>query len=181
MNARFDKLLYVLKSSIKAIRKQYFDFQVAGNGEPIKRERVFCAELYHQMRRRFESIEYDLNIEPDKKKHPIIEKFCGPVDPDLVVHRVGQMGPEDNLAVIEVKTSTGDLTTGIEKDLKTINCMTSIKNGYYGGVIIVFGPLKERKKENLIERIRNSKSKDIARLTLVLQLEAEAMPELIEI
>jgi hypothetical protein len=31
------------------------------------------------------------------------------------------MGPEDNLAVIEVKTSSGDLTRGIEKDLKTIN------------------------------------------------------------
>ena len=181
MNDRFNKLLDVLKSSINAIEKQYYDFQVAGNDEPIKRERVFCAELYHQMRLRFESIEYGINIEPDKKSHPIIEKFCGPIDPDLVVHRVGCMGPEDNLAVIEVKSSTGDLTSGIEKDLKTINCMTSIQNGYYGGIIIVFGPLTERKKGNLIERIRNLKSKDIARLTLVLRLEADAIPDVIEI
>ena len=58
---------------------------------------------------------YDLNIEPDKKKHPKIEKYCGPVDPDLVVHRAGLMGLEDNLAVVEVKSTAGDLTAGIEK------------------------------------------------------------------
>jgi len=91
------------------------------------------------------------------------------------------MGPEDNLAVIEIKTSGGDLTAGIDKDLKTINCMTSIQNGYYGGVIIVFGPMTAKRRENLIERIRNHKSQDMARLTLVLQLEPETLPELIEI
>lgn len=181
MNSRYNRLLEVIASSIEAIEEKYFNFQVAGNDETIKRERVYCAELYHQMRIRFVLIDYDLNIEPDKKNHPLIEQYCGSVDPDLVVHRGGNMEPEDNLAVIEVKTSSGDLTAGIEKDLETINCMTSIKNGYYGGVIIVFGPLTARKRRNLIQRIRNQKSQDMARLTLVLQLEPQTLPDLIEI
>ena len=124
---------------------------------------------------------YDLNIEPDKKNHPIIEKYCGPVDPDLVVHRGGDMGPEDNLAVIEVKTSSGDLTSGIEKDLTTINCMTFVPNGYYGGVVIVFGELTEKRKENLIGRIKKHKSEQMHRLTLFLQEQTETLPEMIEI
>ncbi len=181
MNATYNRLLEVIASAMNAIEEQYYNFQVAGNDEPIERERVYCAELYHQMRMRFGPIEYDLNTEPDKKNHPIIEQFCGAVDPDLVVHRGGDMGPEDNLAVIEVKASGGDLIAGIKKDLRTINCMASIQNGYYGGVIIVFGSLTARKRENLIKRITRHKSPDLARLTLVLQLEPETLPEMIEI
>ena len=181
MNTRYERLLKIIESSINAVGEKYFNFQVAGSDEPVKRERVYCSELYHQMRMKWEHFEYDLNIEPDKKNHPIIEKYCGPVDPDLVAHRGGNMGPEDNLSVIEVKTSSGDLTAGIEKDLKTINCMTSIPNGYYGGVVIVFGKLTELKKGNLIERVRKHKSKEMRRLTLFLQEQPETLPEMIEI
>jgi len=98
-----------------------------------------------------------------------------------IVHRSGNMGREDNLAVIEVKTSDGNLTAGIVKDLKTINCMTSIPNGYYGGVIIVFGELTKIIKRNLIKRITEHKLKEMLRLTLFLQLHPETLPEKIEI
>ena len=126
MKTRYETLLKIIESSIEAVEEKYFNFQVAGGDEPVKRERVYCSELYHQMRMKWEHLDYDLNIEPDKKNHPIIEKYCGPIDPDLVVHRGGDMGPEDNLAVIEVKTSSGDLTAGIKKDLKTIKGNTNI-------------------------------------------------------
>lgn len=178
---RYEELVKIIESSIRAVEEGYFNFQVADGDEPIKRERVYCSELYHQMRMKWGYFNYDLNIEPDKKNHPIIEQYCGPIDPDLVVHHAGEMGPEDNLAVIEVKTSSGDLTAGITKDLKTINCMTSIPNGYYGGVVIVFGKLTELRKKNLIERIKKHKSKEMQRLTLFLQEHPETLPEIIEI
>jgi hypothetical protein len=181
MNTRYERLLEIIASSINAIGEEYFNFQVAGNDGPIKRERVYCAELYHQMRMRFEPLPYDLNVEPDKTKHAMIEQFCGAVDPDFIVHRSGNMGREDNLAVIEVKTSDGNITAGIVKDLKTINCMTSIPNGYYGGVIIVFGELTKIIKRNLIKRITEHKLKEMLRLTLFLQLHPETLPEKIEI
>ena len=181
MKTKYETLLKIIERSIEAIEKKFFNFQVAGGDDPIKREKVYYAELYHQMRMKWKDLDYDLNIEPDKKKHPIIEKYCGPVNPDLVVHRGGDMGPEDNLAVIEVKTSSGDLTAGIEKDLNTINCMTSIPNGYFGGVVIVFGELTELRKKNLIERVKKYKSKEISRLTLFLQEQPETTPEVIEI
>lgn len=180
MNTRFSLMLDVLISSLREIGDEYIHFQVAGNEEPIQRERIFCGELYHQMRGLGEHLGYMINIEPNKKRHPIIERQCGSVDPDIVVHRPGYMGPEDNLAVIEIKASAGDLTDGIEKDLNTINCMTTINNGYHGGVVIVFGPLTDSKKENLIKRIGRLKSLKMARFVLILLSEAKSMPELYE-
>jgi hypothetical protein len=181
MDDTYNRLLTVVAASMKAIEADYFNFRVADEERPIERERVYCAELYHQMRQRFDSIGYCLNNEPNKKGHPIIEKLCGPVDPDFVVHRMGNMGPTDNLAVIEVKRSQGDLSGGITKDMNTINCMGTIENGYYGGIIIVFGYLAERRRANLLERIVGLRSPDLRRLTVFLQSGPETNPEIVEL
>lgn len=181
MNEQFNKLLDIIATSMQQIEGKYFNFKVANNEEPISRERVFCAELYHQMRNMFDELNYDLNNEPNKKSHPIIEEECGAVDPDFIVHRIGSMGPDDNLAVIEVKTSRGNLTDGIEKDMQTINCMCSIDNGYYGGIVIIFGDLTDKKKENLIRRITQIKSKALNRFAIIFQSVPETEPEIIEL
>jgi hypothetical protein len=183
MDTKYEKLIEVIINSMREIDKKYFHFEVAGGQEPIKRERPYCAELYHQMRLRNDKIEgkYDVTFEPDKIKHPIIEAECGPVAPDLIVHNSGDMGAEDNLGVIEVKTSEGDLTDGIEKDVNTINCMTTVKNGYYGGILIVYGELTARKRKNLLERIKENKKVGIRRFTLLLQSAPGEIPESIEL
>jgi hypothetical protein len=47
--------------------------QVHG-GLPAYRERVYCYELYHQMRRRWPlNCEYSLNGEVDKRGHPYLQ------------------------------------------------------------------------------------------------------------
>lgn len=150
-----------------------FNVQVAGGENTIQRERVFCGELYHQMRMRFDEFPYQINIEPDKKRHPIIEQQCGSVNPDLIIHRMGEMTSESNLAVIEVKRSDGNLTDGIVKDMETINCMTTIQNGYYGGVIIIFGTLSELRINNLIKRIKEIKQEAIRELILILSASSD--------
>lgn len=181
MDTKYDKLLDIIANSIENVEDKFFNFRVAGTDKTMKRERVYCGELYHQMRRRFDSLDYDLNIEPDKKSHPEIEKHCGPINPDLVVHRMDKMGPEDNLAVIEIKSSEGNLSSGIKNDLEKLNCLTSIPNGYFGGIIIVFGALTERRQRNLEGRIKRWKPKNIRRLTLILQLQPEESPAVFEL
>ena len=181
MEENFNLLLKILSDSIEAIEEKYYNFSVAGSEETIERERIYCSELYHQMRNRFDVIDYEVNNEPNKMKHPIIEELCGAVDPDFIIHRPGLMGEEDNLAVIEVKRSTGDLTTGIVKDITTINCMTTIKNGYYGGIILIYGNLNGRKKRNLINRIIKHKSDDIKKLIILLHESSGKKPKIIEL
>ncbi len=179
LDEKFNQVIDIIVRSLGHIEDRYFDFKVAGKDEPIQREKQFYTELYHQLRLH-NFLSYDITTDPNKKNHPIIEEQCGPVDPDIVIHKIGGMGPEDNLAVIEVKASNGNLTVGIDKDLNTINCMTTIKNGYHGGIIIVFGPLSRLRKQNLIERIKTQKSEKMARFCLIHISKSKAIPEIDE-
>lgn len=154
MDKQFNQLISIISEWIVNIGEEYFNFPVAGMDYTIQRERVYCSELYYQIRSRIAKINYTVNSEPNKINHPYIEEYCGPIDPDLIIHRPGSMSSEDNLAVIEVKRSTGDLTGGIIKDIETINCMTTIPNGYFGGIIIIYGELTKLIRKNLINRIK---------------------------
>ena len=181
MDKFFNQLLQILKESITNIENEFFFFHVAGNENPIERERVYCGELYHQIRNRIKEFPFSVNIEPDKKKHPSIEKICGPINPDMVIHNPGIMSTESNLAVIEIKRSSGNLTNGIMKDVKTINCMTTIENGYYGGILIIFGQLTNARKFNLISRILENKLEKTKRFIIILHNEVGVSPEIIEL
>jgi hypothetical protein len=181
MENHFNILINIIIKSIAKINEEYFNFPVAGEQNPIQRERVFCGELYHQIRLNLEELPYSVNNEPDKNRHPIIEEQCGAINPDLIIHKLGEMTSESNLALIEVKRSKGNLTDGILKDMKTINCMTTIQYGYFGGIIIVFGELSEVKKRNLINRINEVKHEKTKKLILILIASNAAQPETIEI
>ena len=180
MEKNLNQFLSILSDSIEVIEEKYINLSVAGKEDTIQRERIYCGELYHQIRTRIVEMTYEINNEPNKIKHPIIEASCGAVDPDFIIHRPGSMGEEDNLAVIEVKRSTGDLIKGIIKDITTINCMTSIENGYYAGIIIIYGYLTKSKKDKLIERIK-FKTNDIKKLLLVFHESPGNRPQIIEL
>lgn len=181
MEELFNQLLQILIDSIINIENDYFNYRVAGNEDPIERESVYCGELYHQIRIRINEFPFSVNIEPDKKRHPYIEEICGAIEPDLVIHKPGRMNYEDNLAVIEIKKSSGNLTKGIIKDVQTINCMTTIENGYYGGIIIVFGHLTGIRKNNLIGRIQENKLDETNKFILMLHHQVNVYPEIIEL
>jgi hypothetical protein len=94
---------YFIKSLIDAAEKiepHYFQLPVAEGEEPKYRERVYCYELYHQLRcilgDNFQ-FQYKLNGEVDKRGHPIFRKAK---KPDFIVHSPGDM--KHNLVVIEV-------------------------------------------------------------------------------
>ena len=100
-----------LLSSISAIAPEFYRLE-RFNGEnsatQVWRERIYCYELYHQLRTRFTSSShpYVLHGEVDKRGHKFItDHFHGKlVHPDFVVHAPGT---DSNLVVMEGKDSPG--------------------------------------------------------------------------
>jgi len=94
----FQYFMNCLMGVIKNIDAHYFQLPIAGNEEPIYRERVYCYELYHQLRCMLgNGFPYKLNGEVDKNGHPIIRNAK---KPDFIIHKPGDM--EYNLVVIEI-------------------------------------------------------------------------------
>ena len=110
---------------------------VAGAPRPIYRERVYCYELYHQLRLLTEDFTgYTLGGEVDKAGHTIMR---GPgltnVKPDLLFHRPGDM--RGNLVVVEVKPVIA-IRDRIRKDLKLLTAFRS-RGQYEHAIYLVYG------------------------------------------
>lgn len=108
---------------------------VADQEDAIYRERVYCYEPYHQLRKLLESdtllATYALGGEIDKQGHPIIRRYV----PDCVLHVPGDMG--SNLVVVEVKPINAELD-GIRKDLETLSYFVSDEVRYQHGLQLVY-------------------------------------------
>ena len=155
MDEIFDTFIDTLLLSTGLIKPEYFNLPVAYNYTPIQRERNYCYELYRLIRNNLPNLGYTFSGEIDKAGHKLITPFCGRVSPDFLLHRPGHMGPQDNHTIVEVKSFVGATVNndnaGFLKDIRTINCMQNIENGYYRGVLLVFGVTTEANKEELIQ------------------------------
>lgn len=155
MDEIFDTFIDTLLQSTGLIEPNYFDLPVAYDEEHINRERNYCYELYRLIRNNLPDLGYTFSGEIDKAGHELITPFCGRVSPDFLLHRPGHMGPQDNHTIVEVKTFVGATVnneySGFLKDIRTINCMQNLENGYYRGVLLVFGLASLAKKEELIQ------------------------------
>ena len=83
------------------IGEEYFQLPVA-DADAVYRERVYCYELYHQLRCLWGDFPFSLGGEIDKQGHPHFRD--GPyanAKPDFLVHEPG--GMDRNLACVEVK------------------------------------------------------------------------------
>jgi hypothetical protein len=125
-------------------------FPVAGQANPIYRERVYCYELYHQLRvATGDDFGYSLGGEVDKVGHPILSEFAlDKTKPDLLVHKSGDMN--GNLVVMEVKPVNAK-TEGIKKDLQ--NLASFVRQGQcYRAIYLVYGG-SDKEFENLRRRV----------------------------
>ena len=111
-----DKLISVATGNIA---KNYFQLPVDGRDDPIYRERVYCYELYHQLRLYWPTnTQYEIGGEVDKSGHPFVRGGnLNSVKPDFLIHVPGNMG--DNYAVVEVKPIIAS-RSGVAKDLATL-------------------------------------------------------------
>ena len=129
----------LLSQATSQVGPAYFTLLTMDHVEPISRERVYCYELYHQLRGVWPSegaLEaYSINGEVDKIGHAA---FAGPLHgakPDFVVHVPGSM--EHNLVTVEVKRRSAT-PESLMDDLEKLHLMTTFGR-YYRGILIVFG------------------------------------------
>lgn len=122
----------------------YFQLPIATWEHRIYRERVYCYELYHQLRMYWpQSFMYSLGGEVDKTGHPLFrDGSLRNVKPDILVHRPGDMS--GNLVVLEVKPINATIK-GIEKDLISITEFVRLAD-YKQGMYLVCGGSKAQIK-----------------------------------
>jgi hypothetical protein len=128
-----EQFTQIFRDATAAIAPEYFLLPIHG-GDPVYRKRVYCYELYHQMRRLWPAgSPYRVNGEVDKRSHPYFQDGRQP-KPDLLVH---QPGTGENYAVIEVKSSHA-IARDIEKDLGTLTLFRD-RLGYQRAIYLVYG------------------------------------------
>lgn len=122
-----------------------FDRAGAAAGSTAYRERVYCYELYHQLRRLSDTAQgtaagapaYVLSGEIDKAGLNAMS-VGGREKPDLVWH---VPGTPRNAVVIEVKALSRWSPSGVAKDLRTLSTFLSVPDrAYRCGALLVFGP-----------------------------------------
>jgi len=113
-----NELTELLIEATCRIAKPYFHVPIDG-GDPVYRERVYCYELYHQLRCLWpESSELLLNGELNKSGHQKLRQLgADRMTPDFLVHMPGHMS--SNHAIIEVKRANAS-PKAIRKDLNTL-------------------------------------------------------------
>lgn len=137
----------LLASATAHIEPGFFRLSIHG-GPAVYRERVYCYELYHQMRRRWpKESAFTLNGEVDKIAHPILSQLgAAGYKPDLLVHQPGYMG--GNHAVIEVKSALAAYRS-VKKDLNTL-VLFRRNVGYARAIYLIYG---EEAEDDLADRI----------------------------
>jgi hypothetical protein len=142
----------LLRHATEAIAPEYFLLPVHGT-DGVYRERVYCYELYHQLRKLWpDNCHYRLNGEVDKRAHPYFCYFPA-FKPDLLIHRPGT---GDNFAVIEVK-GAGAATRDIGKDLGTLTTFQATA-GYTKGIYLIFGAEAANDRKRVFDCARTMSS-----------------------
>lgn len=121
-------MLDALKQATAAIGSSYFLLPITGRDRPIKRERVYCYELFHQLRIALGDSKLTLTGEPDKRGRPDFP----PINPDFILHTPGTH--KDNSAVVEVECRVG--LKHLVKDLRNLKTMRD--RGYGTLVLLLF-------------------------------------------
>jgi len=127
----------ILRKATAHIGREYFELPVAGQENPIYRERVYCYELYHQLRLGWpKGTPYSLSGEVDKSGHPLIRNNgLDHAKPDFLVHVPGDM--DQNLLVVEVKPVNAK-ADDIKTDLKKLTAFCCHAN-YTRAIYLIYG------------------------------------------
>lgn len=149
-----------LQKATQNLPKAYFHLPIDGSEDPIYRERVYCYELYHQLRILWpKNSKFLLGGEVDKAGHPLIRgNDLDNTKPDFLVHTPGKM--TGNFAVLEVKPIKSK-QEAISKDIETLtNFLTHA--GYKKGFYLFYGNSKSGKGLEIAKSMfptRNQNSK----------------------
>lgn len=154
----------LLPTATQKISQNYFQLPISGLEDPIYRERIYCYELYHQLRSIWPlNCPYELSGEVDKAGHPLIRgNNLDGTKPDLLIHIPGNMA--GNYCVIEVKPI--NTRRGIIKDLITLTAFR-LHAGYSKAIYLFYGNQDTEKVRNRILNINNAFENDIIDINLI--------------
>lgn len=137
-----ERFVEVLQHATEAIQSVYMLLPVASKEEPVYRERVYCYELYHCLRKEMEKpghLKYSLFGELDKDGHPLFQQkvLLKKAKPDFLLHIPGDMN--NNLVAIEVK-AVNARSSDIKKDLKKLTAFCRDPEAeYYHAIYLIYG------------------------------------------
>jgi hypothetical protein len=145
LSANYEALI---KQEVQSMPAQYFSVQRKKPENQIvaeSRERVFCYELYHQLRIKIESPEQTLELAKDIiQLHGELSKGLYSSYPnitlDFIIHQPTKT--DYNLIAVEVKSNFDSFERkgkpdGIYKDF--ISLCHMLNNGYKLGIFVLFG------------------------------------------
>jgi len=150
--------------AIKKIEQNYFQLPYADmeiEKREVYLERVYCYELYHQLKISLpECFDYTVNGEVNKSHHKIIKSDK---IPDFIIHNTSQM--KDNLVIIEVKrlyqiNLSENSNSGFVKDMETLNLFVNEYN-YKKGIQLIFGRNESGKMSNLVDKFKYKSSERV--------------------
>lgn len=156
----FDIKSFILKliNALNNIEKEYYFVEISYKKGGIARERVFCYELYHQLRNVLgEDFPFTLHGELSKRGHEEIDLLNQKI-PDFLIHIPGKW--DNNEVIIEVKNQISQ--DAIKEDIQKI--VSFLKNvHYHHGILIIYNfsfkdsieVFKENYYENLDPAICN--------------------------
>ena len=151
MKEHLEVFVDALRRATSGIEGQFYHLPIAGMEAPIYRERVYCYELYHQLRLTIPNgFPYMLNGEVDKRAHPLIRQRVGELKPDLLVHVPGRM--DRNLTVTEVKSEAAALGD-FREDLRHLRLFLERAN-YFAALALVYGDAG-RQREEFVREFEN--------------------------
>jgi hypothetical protein len=157
---RFEQMIAAASARIE---RDYYLLPVA-DADAVYRERVYCYELYHQLRCLWGDFPYRLCGEIDKRRNPHFQSPYAEAKPDFVVHVPADMG--SNLACVEVKPFEREVT-GFTDDLKKLTwfCLNA---DYYRGIFLVYGDDKTGSgtDERLREKVQTAVNRCVEKIDL---------------
>lgn len=139
MDEKVESFVEMIKDSLDNVGNEYYKITTTYEFSGIVRERVFCYELYHQMRLVQSArglTDVQIHGEIDKSGHIAFDRNARK-NPDFVFHVPGMM--MGNAIVVEVKGKIeGTYHEGVYKDIVTLSKFTNNKHYYHSGILIIY-------------------------------------------
>ena len=156
MDEKVESFVEMIEDSLENVGDEYYKITTTYESSGIVRERVFCYELYHQMRLVQSArglTDVQIHGEIDKSGHIAFDRNARK-NPDFVFHIPSMM--QGNAIVVEVKGKIeGNYQEGVYKDIVTLSKFTNNKHYYHSGILIIYNYTYDEFLHNIGEFLKN--------------------------
>ena len=156
MDKMVESFIQLIRDALENVGDEYYKLTTTYRTLGVVRERIFCYELYHQMRliqstRGLNDVQ--IHGEIDKSGYIAFDRNAWK-NPDFVFHIPGMM--QGNAIVVEVKGKIeGNYQEGVYKDIVTLSKFTNNKYFYQSGILIIYNYTYDEFLRNMGEFLKN--------------------------